>query len=215
MTTRIFQVLIPAIVGALLVACGQDSGPAPDIHDSKYSAIGAAGETGNIADGRWSCVLDQYTGLIWEVKTESTGLHHWQHTYSWYDPDESHDRGLDYRGVANGGTCTGSDCDTYSYAQAVNEAGYCRYHDWRIPTRDELASISDLRKIKKPPTINSQYFPYTQPGEYWSGNDYSFQWNAAWTWNFRFGHDRVDWKKTPKLVRLVRGEAVMLEKVDD
>lgn len=215
MTTRILQILSAAFVATILVACGGDPGPSPDIHDSKYEAIGLTGEPADIDDGQWPCVLDQYTGLVWEVKTEAPGLHHWQHTYSWYDPDESHDQALDYRGVANGGICADSDCDTNSYAQAVNEAGYCGYRDWRIPERDELASISDLRKIKTPPTINSRYFPYTQSEEYWSGNDYSFQWDSAWTWNFRFGHDRVDWKKTPKHVRLVRGEAVMLERVDD
>jgi hypothetical protein len=215
MKTRTHQALIVAFAASILVACSGDSGPSSDIHDSKYAAIGFSGELTDIEDGQWPCVLDQYTGLIWEVKTEAPGLHHWQNTYTWYAPDEAYDQGLDYRGVANGGTCTGSDCDTYSYAQTVNEVGYCGYRDWRIPERDELASISDLRKIKTPPTINSRYFPFTQSEEYWSANDYSFQWDAAWTWNFRFGHDRVDWKKTPKPVRLVRGEAVMLERVDD
>jgi hypothetical protein len=215
MTTMVNRVLISACVAAILAGCDQESGPDPDIHDTKYVAIGPSGETVGIESGRWPCVLDQYTGLVWETKTDGPGLHQWQNTYTWYDPDEAHDQGLDYRGVANGGTCTGSDCDSYSFAQAVNDAGYCGYHDWRIPERDELGSISDLRKIKTPPTINSRYFPFTQPEEYWSANDYSFQWDSAWTWNFRFGHDRVDWKKTPKPVRLVRGEAVMLEKVDE
>jgi len=34
-------------------------------------------------------------------------------------------------------------------------------------------------------------------------------------WNFQFGHDRVDWKKAPKFVRLVRGSGQNLPEVKD
>jgi hypothetical protein len=84
-----------------------------------------------------------------------------------------------------------------------------------MPSRDELFSISDLRKAGTPPTANMTFFPYTQANEYWSGNDYSFQHDAAWAWSFLFGHDRVDWKRSPKHVRLVRGEAGELPQVKE
>jgi hypothetical protein len=57
--------------------------------------------------------------------------------------------------------------------------------------------------------------PNKQQDEYWSANDYSFQYNAAWVWNFQFGHDRVDWKTSAKFVRLVRGTASELPKVKE
>jgi hypothetical protein len=174
-----------------------------DIHDSKYSEV----ELGRGALGH--CTLDRFTGLMWELKSNEPGLHDWRNTYSWFDPDEANNE-LDYRGLAGGGQCAGSICDTSDFVRSVNAAGYCGYHDWRLPTRDELQSISDLRKAETPPTVNLEYFPFTQADEYWSFNDYSFQYAAAWTWNFRFGHDRVDWKKAPKFVRLVRGEAEQL-----
>jgi hypothetical protein len=98
---------------------------------------------------------------------------------------------------------------------AVNAAGHCGWHDWRLPTRDELGSISDPRKTSTPPTINTIYFPHTQPAEYWSANDYQFHWDTAWLWNFGNGLDRVEWKASPRYVRLVRGEAVYLERVED
>jgi hypothetical protein len=69
--------------------------------------------------------------------------------------------------------------------------------------------------MDSPPTINTIYFPFTQVDEYWSSNDYSFQWNAAWVWNFKHGHDRVEWKKSPRMARLVRGEALHLNRVKD
>lgn len=203
------------LLAPLLVACDRETGPGPEIHDSKYRALGADGQPLDALPARWDCVLDVYTGLTWEVKTETTGLHDWRNTYSWYDPGESHDGELDYRGTENGGECAGSACDTHALVKAVNEAGYCGYHDWRLPARDELASINDPRRNSDPPTTNQQYFPFAQADEYWSSNDYSFQWNAAWLWNFHYGHDRVEWKATPRMARLVRGESEKLQPVKD
>lgn len=197
-----------------LGACEPSAGPAPNIHDSKYVALDAAGTELEALPAEWPCVLDRYTGLTWEVKSDQPGLHDWQNTYSWYDPDESNDE-LDYRGTPDGGACRDSGCDTHAYVEAVNAAGHCGHADWRVPGRDELASISDPRRTGRPPTANTDYFPHTQVGEYWTANDYAFQWNAAWVWNFQHGHDRVEWKATPRFVRLVRGEAQQLERVKD
>ena len=198
----------------LLAACDSRSGPGPEIHDSKYVALGedgsqlGTGETG-------PCVLDQFTGLTWEVKTSAPGLHDRNGTYSWFNPQEDHSGELDYRGIPNGGNCDDSECDTFALVEAVNEAGYCGFNDWRMPSRDELGSISDPRKTLTPPSINSNYFPHTQSGDYWSSNDYQFHWNTAWLWNFGNGLDRVEWKASPSFVRLVRGEAEYLERVKD
>ena len=191
-------------LGAIFMGgCEQAPSPMANLHDSKYKAVDV------VADATGECTLDTFTGLMWEVKSDEPGMHDWRNTYSWFDPDSSNNE-LDYRGTSGGGTCVGSDCDTNDFVRAVNEAGHCGFDDWRVPSRDELQSISDLRKAESPPTINIEYFPFTQASEFWSSNDYSFQFDAAWTWNFRFGHDRVDWKKTPKFVRLVRGEAEQL-----
>ena len=184
-----------------ITACERDAADVYASHDTKYRQEG-------------SCVLDTATGLTWEQKTEQPGLHDWRNTYSWHDPQEAHGE-LDFRGLADGGTCNGSKCDTTDLVRAANAAGLCGYFDWRIPSRDELLSISDLRKAENPPTTNMQFFPYTQASEYWSSNDYSFQHDAAWAWSFRFGHDRVDWKRNPKFVRLVRGEAQELNSVKE
>lgn len=188
---------------ALLCGCQPDPAPVADVHDGKFRRLRPAeGATGR-------CTLDVVTGLTWELKSDEPGLHDWRNTYSWFDPDEANDE-LDYRGTPDGGDCVASDCDTTGFVRAVNEAGYCGYNDWRVPSRDELHSISDLRRARSPPTTDREYFPYTQADEYWSSNDYSFQFDTAWAWNFRYGHDRVDWKKSAKFVRLVRGDAADL-----
>lgn len=201
---KILLITLPLALLAL-AACGQDSGDPQFSHDTKYSSVSV---------GNDACVFDNQTGLLWQVKTDIAGLHDFRNTYSWHNPNEANGE-LDYRGVEDGGQCAGSRCDTWHYVLAVNEAGYCGYDDWRLPGKDELFSVSDLRRAENPPTMNTAFFVHAQPAEYWSGNDYSFQWDAAWAWNFEHGHDRVDWKKTPKLVRLVRGSASRLPEVKE
>ncbi len=197
--------LIIILLITALAACSQRPDPALVAHDTKYSGVG---------EPPYQCVVDGLTGLYWEVKSDQAGLHDWRNTYTWYDHGNTNDE-LDYRGTENGGECAGSPCDTEQYVQAINAAGFCGFNDWRVPGKDELYSISDLRKHDNPPTTNVEYFPFTQADEYWSVHDYSFQHNAAWAWSFEFGHDRVDWKASPKFVRLVRGEPTGLAEVQE
>lgn len=211
---RVVRFSFAIIASALLAACDSRSGPGPEIHDSKYVAMDENGV--QLEPGQpGPCVLDQFTGLVWEVKTDSPGLHHKDNTYSWFNPDEDASGELDYRGKPDSGKCIGSGCDTHAVVQAANKTGYCGFNDWRMPTRDELGSISDPRKTKAPPSINTIYFPNTQMGDYWSSNDYQFHWNTAWLWNYENGLDRVEWKESPEYVRLVRGEANYLERIKD
>ena len=199
---------------SLATACDSQPSYGPEIHDSKYVGLDASGqalETGLSGP----CVLDQFTGLVWEAKTESAGLHSRDHTYSWFNPAEDNSGELDFRGKPDGGQCAQSKCDTFAFAQAVNKTELCGFSDWRVPTRDELGSISDPRKSSTPPSVNTVYFPHAQAGEYWSANDYQFHWNTAWLWNFENSLDRVEWKESPRYLRLVRGEAMHLERVED
>jgi hypothetical protein len=197
--------LILALTCLTLASCGPNPDDVPNPHDTKYASFDV---------GTDICVLDTSTQLLWQTKSSAAGLHNADNTYSWFAPDETNGE-LDYRGLENGGNCDGSSCDTWHYVQAVNEAGYCGHNDWRMPNKNELFSISDLRRSKNPPTMNTAFFPKAHSAEYWSGNDYSFQYDTAWAWNFELGHDRVDWKKEAKFVRLVRGSAGDLEAVKE
>lgn len=161
-----------------------------------------------------SCLRDAQTGLVWELKSAQEGLHDWRNTYSWFNPTQAHHE-LDYRGTADAGSCAGSQCDTWSLVAAVIDEKFCGFDDWRMPSKDEIFSISDLSKAKSPPTIDVDFFPYAQAAEYWTANDYSFQPDSAWVWHFQYGHDRVDWKKSAKFVRLVRGDATDLPAVKE
>lgn len=204
--------LLPLAIAATLAGCGGSPDEQYAVHDMKYRALGAAGVV--VPQGSGQCVEDTLTGLTWEVKTEAPGLHNWQNQYSWFNPDETNDE-LDYRGLPDGGSCTESACDTWSFVNAVNDVGLCGFRDWRMPTRNELYSISDQRRVSTPPTANVDYFPFMQADEYWTGFDYAMQYESAWAWNFVYGHDRVDWKRTPKYVRLVRGLSAELQEVKE
>lgn len=195
---------------AALVLAGCGPSQQATIFEFSFERLDASGAkytgSGDFAQAPWSCVRDLNSGLIWEVKTAGTGPRSSTNTYTWYAPDNESDGELDYRGTPNGGRCTGSDCDISAYVKYANEAGLCGIKEWRLPTKDEFATISDPRKPLKRPTIDVAYFPETQPAEYWTANDYSFMHDAAWGWNFEYSHDRVDWKKSPKFVRLVHGQ---------
>lgn len=200
--------VFPALAMSLLLAgceSPQQSSTAFDFERLDQTGSTYTGN-GNFASAAWACVHDRNTGLIWEIKSTAPGLRNLGHTYTWYAPDNEHEDKHDYRGTPNGGKCTGSDCDIAAYVEAVNAEGLCGFNDWRMPTKYEFESISDPRPPLKRPTIDVAYFPDTQVGEYWTANDYSFMHDAAWAWHFEFSHDRVDWKKTPKFVRLVRGQ---------
>ncbi|MCH9696034.1 MAG: DUF1566 domain-containing protein [Gammaproteobacteria bacterium] len=192
------------LVPLLLVACAPD-GEDTLSYNPEFQLVAVGGET---------CVFDANSTLLWEQKSTEPGLRHFENTYSWFHPNEAHGE-LDYRGTEDAGDCTASACDVWSFVLAVNETGLCGYNDWRMPTKDELYSISDVRKAASPPTTDTSVFPHTQSAEYWSGNDYSFRHDAAWGWSFELGHDRVDWKKQPKYVRLVRGNAATLQAVKE
>jgi hypothetical protein len=197
--------LILTLMCLLLASCSRDPEDVPNPHDSKFETVTVDSD---------SCVLDTTTNLLWQTKSTEPGLHNAANTYSWFHPHEENDE-LDYRGLEDGGVCDGSACDAWHYVQAVNAAGFCGYKDWRMPNKDELYSVSDLRRADSPPTMNTAFFPNARSAEYWSGNDYSFQYDTAWAWNFELGHDRVDWKKEAKLIRLVRGTAGELEAVKE
>jgi hypothetical protein len=180
------------------------SGPGASVDYTKLDAAGQPLEDqGSIYTIEpWTCVRDNVTNLVWEVKTIDGGLRDQGHTYSWHNPDPQQNGGAP--GTRNGGDCAGgAACDTHAYVAAVNEEGLCGHSDWRMPTRNELRSIVDYRASF--PAIDANHFPNTVALSYWSADPNPTYPAYAWHTDFRFGlANYYYFKNGPKPVRLVR-----------
>ncbi len=168
---------------------------------------GTWNEAGSEAAGtKWSCVLDNVTGLMWEVKVnDNTHLRHNGWTYTWYNSVAATNGGS--AGTADGGTCLGgANCDTEKFVAAVNSLAdddrLCGATDWRLPNKEELQSIADLSRTS--PAIDTGFFPNTVSNWHWSSSPHARFWANAWFVGFAGGN--VDWndKGDFNRVRLVR-----------
>ncbi|GAA0856706.1 DUF1566 domain-containing protein [Aliiglaciecola litoralis] len=177
-----------------------------------FTRLDAFGDEQDDEQTNWSCVRDNNTGLVWEVKTTDTGLHSQQHRYSWLQATNTGG----FPGVTGsaGVTCANSQCDTLSFVEAVNEEGLCNFFDWRLPTHNELLSLVHFGNVTGT-KIDLDYFPntndlQTSPLWYWtslpsadgvSGGGA----RTAWAIDFETGNDNFLNKATLNKVRLVRG----------
>jgi hypothetical protein len=166
-----------------------------------YTKISATGQKLDPQANQWACVLDNNSGLIWEVKTEDQGLHDKSWIYSWHSPDPLSNGG--YMGKQDNGQCgnNGHLCDTDAFVKAVNDEVYCGFNDWRMPTDEELIGL--LQSERRDIAIDMDYFPRTQPGLYWTSSladDPRF----AWYVSFGKGYHDLNHKDSARYVRLVR-----------
>ena len=84
------------------------------------------------AGTRWSCVRDNVTGLVWEMKTEANaGIHATNAKVKWAD-----------RNVL---------------ADATNTEALCGIQTWRVPTVVELATIVNANRLN--PALDTNRFP--------------------------------------------------------
>ncbi len=164
-----------------------------------YSKVSADGNVLANDAIEWQCVLDNHTGLMWEVKRHdfSSEIGNKTNTFSWF-----FDEFLDYSSANNGICNLTTSCDTQGYIQAINANQMCGYSDWRLPDKTELQGIVDYGSSS--PSIDDSFFPHTIPGFYWSSSIDSDDLKSAWLVGFYFG--RVAGSKTDdtKYIRLVR-----------
>lgn len=163
----------------------------------------------------WSCVLDKETNLMWEVKSDDSGLRDFHWSYTWFDPDSSDgDPGWYDRGHC----LDGEQCDTAGYVEAVNDIELCGGSDWRLPSdniedeagveRNELLSIVDSTK-EFAPLIDLAFFPNDIGigGAYWKAEPYPESTMWAGAISFDFGEVVFKPKSYRLAVRLVRTNA--------
>lgn len=167
-----------------------------------FTKLDADGNDLSASAEEWSCVRDNHTGLIWEVKTMDGGLRDMSNSYSWYNPDFDTNGGN--TGRQNYGRCSGSECDTQSYIDAVNTQGLCGANDWQLPTRQQLQSIVVYSFTN--PTIDSGYFPHNHWSNYWSSSPSAQFGFSAWSVNLDYGEIDSILKNQSLSIRLVRNK---------
>lgn len=158
---------------------------------------------GNEADGtRWSCVRDNVTGLIWEVK-ESDPNHprYGGHTYRWWlDGNEFNGAFADQ---STSGTCNTGTCDTQSFVNWVNQNSLCGFSDWRMPSVAELSSIAVLSHVI--PAVDTAYFNDIKDPRFFTNQSLARDPSRAWYVYFSDGSVSFTNKGDASHVRLVRG----------
>jgi hypothetical protein len=151
----------------------------------------------------WAMVRDNVTGLIWELKTNKDGIpnyadpHDADNTYTWYDSNPKNNGG-------NAGT-PGDGNNTESFINALNEAAFGGYSDWRMPDEKELASIVDFSIPSPGPAIDTVYFPDTASSWHWTRTTLADYTENAWLVHFDTSNVHAYYKSNRLYVRAVRG----------
>ncbi len=154
----------------------------------------------------WSCVKDNHTGLIWEVKTPvgSGGIHDISNTYRW---------GGKTAQIKTGQTWGTRFSDWDTLVDGSNSASLCSFTDWRVPTIAELETVVDMGRVA--PAMDTNYFPNIDDiafilavasTEVWSASPTSvgvFS-DFAWSISHSDGRSGIETRDTSHLVWLVR-----------
>lgn len=138
-----------------------------------FTKMSATGESLPLSATTWSCVKDNITGLIWEVKTA-----------------DNTKKIIPFS-------------ETDSYTQSQNTQKLCGLSNWRLPTIQELQSIVDYSVPLPNPTIDMNFFPYSSNEIYWSQSPYTKNKNDMWALYFNDGSLFDQTKTTQSAVRLV------------
>ncbi|KGJ98860.1 MULTISPECIES: DUF1566 domain-containing protein [Pseudoalteromonas] len=163
------------------INCNNDEFPAQDAdlgRDSFANRLGKVGK-GNLAfdytklnefadelldDAQnFSCIRDNTTGLVWEVKSPYSGvlpnttLRDGQNRYIWQGTVNSGD----VAGSDNTTCPSNTDCGLQTYIDEVNALDFCGGSNWRLPTYTELLGLIDYGKQGQNVLIDTAFFPNT------------------------------------------------------
>lgn len=142
----------------------------------------------------WTCVKDNVSGLVWEVKTTTSGVHNMGNTYQW--------GGLTAIGI-NHPNSQGVYHDSWNdLVQESNDNSFCGFSNWRVPNIKELSSIINKNIIN--PAVDENYFPNTISDSYWSSEPFAGDELVAWFLYFDNGYESFNNRTVSARIRLVR-----------
>lgn len=90
-----------------------------------FTRLNANGDEQDGSADSWSCVRDNVTGLVWEVKADDGSFQDGGFTYSWYS--EEVNGGFEGDETGANATCLLTNCNTSAYVAAVNAQGLCGF----------------------------------------------------------------------------------------
>lgn len=157
---------------------------------------------GNTSDNNMlphACVMDNVSGLIWEVKTfpGAGDLQDASHTYSYRDDN------YPAYSTTNEGECD-RECDSQSYLARLNQAALCGFNDWRLPSKIELQELVNYNTFT--PAIDVNYFPHTKSSFYWTNSLDVDDEGSIWAVDFSVGRVAGGVSSTTRHIRAVRGQ---------
>ena len=198
------------------------------LYDDTLSGVESSGS-------RWSCVRDNRTGLTWEVKINrgtapatitapaTNNIHHRDNGYLW--------GGVSAIGIANtlgfareGFYSTVGATNTWDIlVDGSNADSLCSLNNWRVPTLEELASISHKgvpnntagNTIITDSAIDSNYFPNTPNDFFWWSASPRASTNTgnvngqAWAISFSSGFDALLGRNGFAYARLVSSSVTL------
>ncbi|MCP3953421.1 MAG: DUF1566 domain-containing protein, partial [Desulfobacterales bacterium] len=161
-----------------------------------FTKLDAVGNALDSSASSWSCVKDNVTGLVWEVKQNKDGS---------ADANNIHDADNTYRW--GGETAQETSYGTYhpdwdDLVEGSNTASFCGFSDWRVPTLKELENLVSF--YRNSPSIDTVYFPNTYASYFWSPSPYANSSSHAWGVDFSYGNAYGSNRGNFKYVRLVR-----------
>lgn len=113
----------------------------------------------------FSCVRDNVTGLIWEIKESSSALPPFTtdraatNHYTWHLDGSNGEQTGSVQGAANSTCPSASDCGLQTYINEVNSTDFCGGTNWRVPTYTELLGLLDYAKQGETSLLNRDFFP--------------------------------------------------------
>lgn len=183
---------------------GRTAGALAGTLDKTGSGVAAMDFTPVDADGEEvdavsaaDCLLDNHTGLMWELKNPDDLVRTAGNRYSWYNADGTVNGGQ--AGLFYGAECAADVCNTASYAAYLDDEALCGRSGWRLPTVAELRSISDIGGL----CDDDDGCGYDTHGWYWTADSWAGDVTQTWIVSLDGRSDVPYSKELPRQVIMV------------